>query len=73
MTRTAANKTLLKSKNENYSVGFNRYLVLPIQMKKNLGIAHFLKTKSTDCHNTIVNFFSTMTEREYVEYLVTHN
>lgn len=53
----------------NMSLGFRRFIILPSRVRNNLMLAHYLETKSTDCHNRIVSFFQAMTIEEYHTYL----
>ena len=69
MKASQVTKTLEKQFNSKYSLGFNRYDVLPSRVKKELKIAHLIKTGSTDSHNAIVNFLGSLTEVQYENWL----
>lgn len=71
MTTATITKTLnkLNLQNKNYSLGFNRFSVLPTRVRKAINLAHLLNTGNTNTHNTVVSFFNSLTELEYVNYL----
>ncbi len=66
ITKTLKKKQLQDNK---MSLGFRRYLVLPNRVRKNIQLAHFLKTGSTNWHSATVEFFQEMSQEEYLAYL----
>lgn len=51
------------------SIGFRRYFVLPKRVRQNIHLAHLLETGSVNFHDRVVNFFGSMNEAQYVNYL----
>jgi hypothetical protein len=66
ITKTLQNPDL---KNETYSLGFRRFTVLPNRVQKMINLYYIINHGLTGSHDYIVNFFSSMTEAEYLEYL----
>ena len=71
MTQSTITKTLNNPElnNPQYSLGFQRFTVLPRRIRKSLALAHLIETGSTNSHERIVMFFSDMTQEEYITYL----
>ena len=71
MTTATITKTLSKEDlNDNtMSLGFRRFFILPARVKKAIQMAHLLSTGNINSHNSIVSFFESMTDLEYVNYL----
>ena len=71
MTNTQTTKTLLKLNNQpsNYSLGFNRFSVLPLRVRTYVNLACYIETENINTHNSIVSFFDVMTNEEYITYL----
>jgi hypothetical protein len=74
MTASTYSK-IVKSENFNdnsMSLGFRRWFCLPNATRKNLGLARLIETGETNQHDFMVNFFGSMTEIEYKEWVLTH-
>ena len=73
MTSAAITKTLkkLKAQPSNYSLGFRRIQSLPARIVKSFDLAVYLKLDSigSDHYEYKMNFFSEMTEKEFVNFL----
>lgn len=58
--------------NQSMSLGFRRFFCLPNRIKKNIETALVIKYKTANTHQYAVNFFASMTEEEYKQYVITH-
>ncbi len=69
MTNAAITKTLnkLNSQSKEYSLGFNRWHVLPVRVKKSINLACILKGENNT--NSMKEFLNNLTEQEYINYL----
>lgn len=59
-------------KNESMSIGFRRWSSLPSKVRLNHFKAFYLRTGETNDHDYSVNFFGSMTENEFKQYIITH-
>jgi hypothetical protein len=72
---TAVYTKIAKSANYNdstMSVGFRRYLCLPQRIRKAFDTAYVVRYHNTNIHSFAVDFFASMTETEYAQYVTTH-
>jgi len=74
MKETQITKTLKEVKSltekENHSIGFCRLSSLPKRIRKALNLSHLINGGCvTTAHSSQVNFFESMTDSEFVNYL----
>ena len=71
MTNAAITKALNKPEfqDEKMSLGFRRYTVLPQRVQRNIQLSHYLRTGSINTHDSIVQFFSALSESDYMNYM----
>lgn len=58
-------------KDESMSLGFRRWSALPAKVRLNHFKAFYLRTGETNDFDYSVNFFGSMTEIEYKQYITT--
>jgi hypothetical protein len=59
-------------KDETMSLGFRRWSALPPKVRHNHFKAFHLRTRETNDFDYSVNFFGSMTEEEFKQYVITH-